>query len=245
MRKYISILAVALAALFVATSCELVGGTEANPNRANHLLWNRVQSSLNDQYEYVTAVAHLNDTLCGAEHTHLYYDLCEITKFEEGYTLHYLHRNCSYKIVTAGKRLDEGGEWTIYVKYGSYMGFEKMGKATGFAGEATKFVLEIEDAKGISFAYYDILKSEVEYSHNDYERCLDVVYNEIEGYSTDRYTAVSEYSVEFNLAEPLVYCDGAWQSGEVDIHYNDYVLHTERALKVKIANKFITFVPLN
>ena len=28
-------------------------------------------------------------------------------------------------------------------------------------------------------------------------------------------------------------------------NYKDYVLHTERALKVKIANKFITFAPLN
>jgi hypothetical protein len=244
MRKYISFFAL-LVATFAITSCELEGGSEPNPNRANQNLWNRVQYSLDSQYHYVAAVAHLNDTLRGVEDTNLFYQGCEIAKYEDTYTLYYSSQNCTYKIVTAGTLLSEGGEWAVYAKYGSYMGFKRMGKATGIVGDATKFVLELEDTEGVSVAYYDILKSEVAYSLNSSEGCLDVTYNSVEGYSTERHDSVPDYSIEFNLVEPMVLCDGIKQSGEVYIHYKDYVLHTERALKVKIANKFITFAPLN
>ena len=82
MRKYISFFAL-LVATFAITSCELEGGTEPNPNRANQNLWNRVQYSLDSQYQYVAAVAHLNDTLRGVEDTNLFYQGCEIAKYEE------------------------------------------------------------------------------------------------------------------------------------------------------------------
>jgi len=40
MKRYISILVVALVALFTATSCQLDSGTTPRPNKANQLLWN-------------------------------------------------------------------------------------------------------------------------------------------------------------------------------------------------------------
>ena len=53
-----------------------------------------MQYSLDSQYQYVAAVAHLNDTLRGVEDTNLFYQGCEIAKYEDTYTLYYSGQNC-------------------------------------------------------------------------------------------------------------------------------------------------------
>ncbi len=245
MRNYFSILMVALVALFSATSCQLEEGTEPNPNRANRLLWSRVETALNGQYEHVQMVTWLNDYMLGVDWGETYEPI-DVSEKEGIYTLSYTllgdYYATIYRINTAGKRLNEGGEWIVYVKYNSYMEFAKVGIVKGVVGEDAKFSIESEVS--LHTPYYNALQSKVEYLFNDMEEMYEFTFTECKGVSTDTNNASSsmEYVIEFEATEPLVYTDKTLWSGKVNILYKDNVAGTQRNVTAEIERRFVTFI---
>jgi len=241
MRRYISICVVALVAMFAATSCQLDSGTTPRPNRASQLLWNRVSEALAGQQEHLQMAVWLNDYILGAEWS-------EINKpwlMEESEGVYLLSNSVpadyiTYRIHTNGKRLDEGGEWIIYVKYGSYMEFAKIGIVKGVEGENTKFAIDCEVHH--QTPYYNAIQSIVEYSFDTTAEEYEIVISECKGITADQGSTVS-YKIDFEVIEPLVYRSATLYSGEIDILYSDFVENTTRLLTVQIANKIITFAP--
>lgn len=248
MRRYFSILIVALVALFTATSCQLEEGTEPNLNRANRLLWGRVNDAINQHHDHFLIVAQLNDTLLGKEYGCCPYQTCDITEKDGVYTIFYTQYNRTYRIKTDNKRLDEGGVWSIYVRYGSYGGFVELGKAEGIVGESSKFNLSITTAElgaGYGYAYCYSADSEVEYEYDDIAESLTVRYNTVKGILADEQLSASDdYIVEFEVVEPLI-IRATIESGKVDILYRDLVNNTSRSVTVEIVNKIATFAPKN
>ena len=245
MRKYISILIVALVAIFMATSCQLESGTEPNPNKANQMLWRRVETALNGQYEHVQMVAWLNDHIIGTVWGETYEPI-EVSEKEGVYTFSYLmsgdYYSTTYRINTGGKKLNEGGEWIVYVKYGAYMEFAKVGVVKGVVGEDTKFSIECEVSH--QTPHYNALQSEVEYLFNDVEEMYEFTFMECKGISTDTNNASNsmEYIIEFEATEPLVYTDKTLWSGKIDILYKDNMAGTERNVTAEIERRFVTFI---
>ena len=247
MRKYISIFVIAIVAL-CATSCKLESGSNPNPNKANDLLWHRVYSALDGQSQLIKVIAHLNDTMCNMDYPIKAYDACIITKLDETfYTLEYSSQNITYKVNTVGKRLDEGGEWILYVKYGSYMEFTKVGIICGVAGEATKFSISTDNEGVYHSDWRNTMQSEVEYSYDKVENCLNITFSKVKGFSTDFYSdnSQTDYIIEFDATEPMVFYGTELYSGRVNVLYKDNILHTTRTLTVVIANKIVTFATQN
>lgn len=246
MRKYISILAVALVAMF-ATSCQLEGGTTPDPNKANRLLWNRTQEVLSGQYEHLMVVMQLNDTLRGAEYGNKPYKNYnpEIIEKDGVYKLAYGYQR-TYTVNTAGKKLEEGGEWVVTVKYGQYMDPYKLGTVKGIEGEPMKFSFDFDDLYAYRSSYHSALKADVEYEYNESDNNFDITLTNAEGYSVEQYESTTpDYIIEFDAVEPLVYYEGVLYSGKVDILYKDNISHTQRSVTVEISNKFTTFAPSN
>ena len=245
MRKIFSMIMVALVALFATTSCQLSSGTDPNPNRANNLLWSRTQEVLSGQYEHILAVAQLNDTLRDAEYGNKPYKAYSPDVYEKDgvYKLAYGYQR-TYTVNTAGKKLEEGAEWTIKVQYGTYMEPYKLGTVKGVEGEPTKFSIDFDDLYSYHSAYHNALKADVEYDFNESEECLDITFAIAEGYSMDHYetSTMPDYIVEFKANQPLVYYGGVLYSGEVDILYKDNILNRQRGVTVEIFNKFVTFL---
>ena len=245
MRKYIPILVVAFVALFMATSCQLESGTEPNPNKANQLLWRRVETALNGQYEHAQMVAWLNDYMIGEVWSETYEPI-EVSEKEGVYTFSYTmsgdYHATTYRINTGGKKLNEGGEWVVYVKYGSYMEFAKIGVVKGVVGENTKFSIECE--VGYQTPHYNDMQSEVEYWFNTTEELYEFTFMECKGISTDTNNASNsvEYIIEFEATEPLVYTDKTLWSGKIDILYKDNMAGTERNVTADIERRFVTFI---
>ena len=245
MRKYISIVVVALAAMFMATSCELGSGTDPNPNRANQLLWGRVKDAIYQQYNTAEVVAQLNDTLIGKTYPKNPYKQCDLEVGDNIYTLIYGEGYQSYRIQTDGKLLSQGGTWVIYYRAGSYMEFVKLGYASGIEGETSKFNL-VTDDYDLSQYYYDYsynVESEIEWEWEPVHECRLVKYNTFKGASTDSWRE-PDYTLDFELVEPLVICREIEQ-GKVHILYQDLVENTKREVAVKIANKIVTFASSN
>ena len=248
MRNYISMIMVALVAMFVATSCELESGTEPNPSRANQLLWNRVKATIDQQYNYAEAVAHLNDTLIGKSYPKSVYPQCELEVGDNIYTLTYVsgYYSESYRIQTDGKLLNQGGVWTIYYRTGTYMEYVKLGHAYGIKGESSKFNLVIDDYD-LSKNYYNDYsynaESEIEWEWEPIHERRLVKYNTFKGASSDSWKE-PDYTLDFEAVEPLVICTEK-ESGKIDIMYKDLVKNTSRRLNVVIANKIVTFATPN
>ena len=245
MKKYISILVVALVALF-ATSCELSSGTEPNPNKANTLLWNRTSDVFGCMTHHILVVAQLNDTLRGAEYGNKPYGgyIPTITEWDGAYKVAYGYER-TYTITTAGKRLDEGGEWTVDVKYGTYMEPYKLGTVKGVEGEPMKFSFDFDDTYAYNSLYRSALKSDIELWYNADKACFDITFSNAEGFSVEHYSSSTpDYIIEFKTTEPMVYEANELYSGEVNILYKDNVSHTQRGVTVEIFNKFVTFAPL-
>ena len=209
------------------------------------MLWSRVASALNDQYEHTQMVAWLNDYMLGVDRGETY-ELIDVSEKEGIYTLSYTrlgdHYATTYRINTAGKRLNEGGEWVVYVKYSSYMEFEKVGIVKGVVGEDAKF--SFEWATDPKTSLYNAMQSKVEYLFNDMEELYEFTFTECKGISSDTNNASGsmEYVIEFEATEPLVYTEKALWSGKVDIHYKDNVAGTERNVTAEIEHRFVTFI---
>lgn len=245
MRKYISILVVALVAIFMATSCQLESGTEPNTNKANQILWRRVETALNGQYEHVQMVAWLNDYMIGTVWGETYKPIDVLENegvYTFGYTMSGDYYATTYRINTGGKKLNEGGEWIVYVKYGAYMEFAKVGVVKGVVGEDTKFSIECEVSH--QTPHYNALQSEVEYLFNNVEEMYEFTFMECKGISTDTNNASNsmEYIIEFEATEPLVYTDKTLWSGKIDILYKDNMAGTERNVTAEIEHRFVTFI---
>ena len=245
MRKYISILVVALVAIFMATSCQLESGTEPNPNKANQILWRRVETALNGQYEHAQMVAWLNDYMIGTVWGETYKPIDVLENegvYTFGYTMSGDYYATTYRINTGGKKLNEGGEWIVYVKYGTYMEFAKVGVVKGVVGDDTKFSIECEVSH--QTPHYNALQSEVEYWFNATEELYEFTYTTCKGISTDADNATDsmEYIIEFEATEPLVYTDKTLWSGKIDILYKDNMAGTERNVTAEIERRFVTFI---
>ena len=244
MRKYISIVVVALVAMFMATSCQLENGSEPNANRANQLLWGRVNDAIYQQSNYAEAVAQLNDTLIGKSYPKQVYRQRELEVGENIYTLTYTsgYYTESYRIQTDGKLLNQGGVWTIYYRTGTYMEYVKLGQAYGIEGESSKFKLVIDDYE-LSHNYYNDYcynaESEIEWEWDAIHECRLVKYNTFKGATGDSWKE-ADYTLDFEAVEPLV-IRASIESGEIYIKYKDLVLLTNREVTVKIANKIVTF----
>ena len=157
------------------------------------------------------------------------------------YTITYASHSGSHRIITDGKRLDEGGVWTIYYRSSSYVGFALVGKAVGIDGETSKFNLLVDNS-GWGYTYYAdsySAESEIEYEYDEVVECLCVNFNTFKGFCSDDPTPVS-YVIEFEVVEPL-YIRASIEEGEVDILYKDLVEKTTRSLSVVIANRGIYF----
>ena len=165
--------------------------TNPNPNRANKLLWSRVQGVLSGQYEHILAIAQLNDTLRDAEYGNKPYKAYnpDITEKDGVYTLAYGYER-TYIINTTGKKLEEGGEWGVQVKYGTYMEPYKLGTVTGVVGEPTKFSIDFEDLYAYRAPYSNALKADIEYYYNEPEECVDITFATAEGYGSLRFLQI-------------------------------------------------------
>lgn len=245
MRKIFSMMMVALVALFATTSCKLNSGTDPNPNRANSLLWGRVNDAINQHFDHFRAVAHLNDVMLKRDYVENAYKQWEIMEGTNAYTISDASNRASYRIKTNGKRLDEGGVWTIYYRTGSYMEYAEVGKAIGIEGETSKFKLVVDNSHW-GYTYYTdsySAESEIEYVYDDIVEGLCVKFNTFKGICFDE-PIPSKYVIEFETVEPLAIRTSI-EEGEVDILYRDFVERTTRSLSVVIANRIITFVPSN
>lgn len=243
MKKYISIIAVSFALLVGATSCQFNGGSDYDPNRANRMLWHRVWSAIHEQYGLIEVVAQLNDTLCGVVYNHSPYPPCNIS--EEGgiYTFTYGESNTYHKIKTDGKLLSEGGEWILYIRYGTYMNWAKMASIKGVVGANNKFEISSDNSETGVSQYHNLTQSTIEYLYDAAEEKIYYTFATFNGRSTDRdYTNVeAQYMIEYNAVEPLLLRGGELHSGEVDILYQDFVENTERTVTVCIDDNIITF----
>ena len=190
-------------------------------------------------------VAWLNDHIIGTVWGETYEPI-EVSEKEGVYTFSYLmsgdYYSTTYRINTGGKKLNEGGEWIVYVKYGAYMEFAKVGVVKGVVGEDTKFSIECEVSH--QTPHYNALQSEVEYLFNDVEEMYEFTFMECKGISTDTNNASNsvEYIIEFEATEPLVYTDKPLWSGKIDILYKDNMAGTERNVTAEIERRFVTFI---
>jgi hypothetical protein len=245
MRKIFSMIMVALAAMFATTSCMLSGGTDPNPNRKDNLLWGRVNNAINQHYGHAVAVAYLNDVMLDRECVESAYKQCDIVEGTNAYTITYASNSNSYRIITDGKRLDEGGVWTIYYRTSTYMEFGELGKAIGIEGETSKFNLVVDNSHWGYTHYADsyTAESEIEYEYDDIVESLCVKFNTFKGFCSDDPTP-SDYVVEFEAIEPL-YIRASIEKGKIDILYKDLIANTSRSLSVVIADRIVTFVTSN
>ena len=243
MRKYILIVAVALVALFMATSCELASGTDPNPNRTNQLLWGRVSDAVYQQYDHAEAVAQLNDTLIGKSYPKTVYQPCDLEVGDNVYTLTYEkgYSLRSYRIKTDGRLLSQGGEWEIYYRTSTYMEYIKLGKAIGIEGEDAKFNLVIDNSEYSTYynGYCYNAESEIEWEYDPIHEWRIVKYNTFKGTSTDSWRT-PDYMINFDMIEPLT-IRSSIEEGKIYIVYQDIVENTNREMIVKIANKIVTF----
>ena len=245
MRKIFSMIMVALVAMFATTSCVLSSGTDPDPNRKYNLLWGRVNNAINQHYDHSRAVAHLNDVMLDREYVERVYKQCDIVAGTNVYTITYASNSDSYRIVTDGKRLDEGGVWTIYYRTTPYMEFGKVGKAIGIDGETSKFELVVDNSHW-GYTYYAdsyTADSEIEYEYDDIAESLCVTFNTFKGFCSDDPTP-SDYVIEFETVEPLV-IRAAIEQGKIDILYKDLIKNTSRELTVEIENRNVTFATTN
>ena len=245
MRRYFSILAVAMATIFLC-SCEFSSAEIPDPQRANKLLWRRVSEGLQSEYRHAQVIAHLNDIMLGKAQCNAAYGECEVIHNDSIYTLDYHGSKYgaeTYRVLTAGKRLDEGGEWIVYVKYGSYMQLVNIGTVKGSVGENSKFTLTTYNVDWCRYDYSVSQESVIEYSVNDIEEVLTLTMVSATGLNTDylRDPSSADYTIDYTLLSPLVFKGDELISGKVDIIYRSVLEQTRRTLVVEVANKIVTF----
>ena len=240
MRRYFSILAVAMATIFL-TACKLSNGDTPNPQRSNQLIWSRVSDGLYLEYGYMMPVAHLNDLMLGKEYASTAYGAYEMTDTNGEYTITYFYGGTLtkdiFRIVTDGKRLDEGGEWTLYVSDNrSDLSMQLIGTVKGFVGEVDKFILATGNPDWYRYNNFFVAQTtEVTYAYNEAESTFNVRMNSIDGVNTDnmRYPDSASYTIEYEVVRPLVWENGAIILGELKLCYHDLLIDSSRMLGVE------------
>jgi hypothetical protein len=243
MRRYFSILAVAVATIFL-TACKLSDGDTPNPQRSNQLIWDRVADGLKVEHGYMQIVVALNEIMLGHDAYMTAYGGPSSVNCEEGeYTLVYnissYHKEI-YSIQTGGKRLDEGAEWTLYV-WEDNVGFSKqyIGTATGVEGQTNKFHFSSGNPTWCPYSFCVAQESDVEYVLNEGTRSCDLTMTNLSGVSTD--SAYSDYTIEYHSLQPILFKRAQIISGKMDILYKDLVRKSERATIVEVKNQIATY----
>lgn len=243
MKRYI-FMVINIALLFGATSCRLDDGTTPDRQKANRLLWTQVGDALDTARSHIEVVTCLNDYMLDAEHFDKAYR-CTVEKQAEGeYTVNYSYNTISYRINTDGKRLDEGGKWVLYTRYGAYP-FVKVATVEGVTGESAKFNFTTDYWEDFNYEYGYGFCADVEYSYDAIERALCLTMNNLSGTITNaqNYNGGSDdFTTTYSSVVPVTFI-GTLDSARIDICYKDNILHTERWLTVVVENKFTTFAP--
>ena len=245
MRRYFSILVVAMATILLC-SCEFAEADIPDPQRANKLIWGRVSEGIAGEYRHAQVVAHLNDIMLGKTQIDGAFDKCEVINNDSVYSLDYSGSKYgaeTYRILTNRKRLDEGGEWSIYVKYGSYMKLVNIGTVKGVVGESNKFTLKTYNPDWERYGYFVSQESVIEYSIDNITEALTLTMTSATGLNTDYLHDLSaaSYTIDYTLLSPLVFESDELISGKVDIAYCNVQKQTKRTVVVEIANKIVTF----
>ena len=249
MRRYFSILVVAVATLLLS-ACEFATADLPDTQRANRLLWGRVEDGLRIERRHAQVVAHLNDILLGKTQIDTAYGECEVLSNRDIYTLDYSisgYSNETYRIVTDGKRLDEGGQWSIYMKLGSYMSMVEVGTAKGIEGQSNKFTIKTGNPEWYHFyEYFVAQQSEVEYSINDITGALILTMTNATGLNTDdlQNPETANYTIDYKLLKPLRFEGADIVSGIVDIRYCDVQTKSQRSLVVDITNQEASYLKI-
>lgn len=243
MRRYFSILAVAVATIFL-TACKLSDGDTPNPQRPNQLIWNRVADGLKVEHEYMQIVVALNEIMINNNAYMTTYGGPSSVSSEEGeYTLVYnissYHKEI-YSIQTGGKRLDEGAEWCLYA-WEDNLGSSKqyIGIATGVEGQTNKFHFSSGNPTWSPYSFCVAQESDVEYVLNEGTRSYDLTMTNLSGVSTD--SAYSDYTIEYHSLQPILFKKAQIISGKMDILYKDLVRKSERATIVEVKNQIATY----
>lgn len=243
MRRYFSILAVAVATIFL-TACKLSDGDTPNPQRSNQLIWNRVADGLKVEHGYMQIVVALNEIMINNSAYMTAYGGPSSVSCEEGeYTLVYnissYHKEI-YSIQTGGKRLDEGAEWTLYV-WEDNIDFSKqyIGTATGVEGQTNMFHFSSGNPTWCPYSFCVAQESDVEYVLNEGTRSCDLTMTNLSGVSTD--SAYSDYTIEYHSLQPILFKRAQIISGKMDILYKDLVRKSERATIVEVKNQIATY----
>ena len=247
MKKWISIFTIAIMAA-CGVSCQLNGGTDPNPERANNLLWGRAHDAITHQYQIVMAIEQLNDTIRDVTYNRDVYGPCHVSSDEGTYNIDYEYNNKHYRIETFGKSLDEGGKWRVYIKNNPYAEFVWIGTVQGVVGEPAKFSFNYDSGSYHSTKYRDIILSEIEYHYDPETKIITTKFNRIDGYSADKSSELvaADYLIEFEAREPVVFHNapsnsGRLHSGKVEILYGDTILDYQRELTVTIDNNRIIY----
>lgn len=241
MKRYFSILAVAVATMLLS-ACEFATAETPDTQRANRLLWGRVEEGLRFERRHAQVVAHLNDILLGKTQIDTAYGECEVLSNRDIYTLDYSiskYSNETYRIVTNGKRLDEGGQWSIYMKLGSYMSMVEVGTAKGIEGQSDKFTLKTGNPEWYHFYdYFVAQQSEVEYTINELTGALILTMTSATGLNTDNLQnpEAANYTINYEQLKPLRFEGADIISGKVDITYRDIKAKSQRRIVVEIAD---------
>lgn len=243
MRRYFSILMVALATIFL-TACKLSDGDTPNPQRPNQLIWNRVADGLKVEHGYMQIVVALNEIMINNNaYMTAYGGPSSVSCEEDEYTLVYnissYHKGI-YSIQTGGKRLDEGAEWTLYV-WEDNIGFSKqyIGTVTGVEGQTNMFHFSSGNPTWCPYSFCVAQESDVEYVLNEGTRSCDLTMTNLSGVSTD--SAYSDYTIEYHSLQPILFKRAQIISGKMDILYKDLVRKSERATIVEVKNQIATY----
>ena len=240
MRRYFPILVVAMATLLLS-ACEFASGDTADPQKANKLLWSRVNDGLYLEYEYIQPVAHLNDLMLGKEYASKAYGDFEMTELNGEYTITYFYggtlTKAVYSIVTDGKRLNEGGQWDLYISSDrTVSSMQYVGTAKGFEGEDDKFRFTTGNPEWSRYSFFVAQQSEINYSYNEAKRFFNMTMSITSGLNTDYLPdpSAADYSIEYESAAPLVWESGAIISGKLNLLYNDTRRQHKRTLSVEV-----------
>lgn len=216
MRRYI----IAILALLCLCSCRLEQGTSPNSHRADWLMYEQVVESTSRIVDYSRYILYTEATMCG------YIDEAQAIKnsvlshliisIEPGVVVFNGSDNSfSYKVITDGKTLAEGGEWQLVYDSKNQRSFTY--SYTGIEGGNHAFKYKI--VRGNTTADFVVTPTLTEHTGCQY----------ITGQGSIR---TEEYELIFKIQQnaPLFYRLISWEpeSGVLDMTYTNHKTLTTR-----------------
>ena len=232
MKRYITLAFLAVVAL---TSCKVGDGTEPNPNGSKNILWQRVYSYIYGAY-YTGYWAIYGDAILSGDEQLLTIvennrladiDNVEVTDDEIILRENILYSDRSYRIVTRGKKLSEGGIWQLYIDITNIHGSKSQLLATfnGKEGQERTFsVKNIGETSEITSLF----------SYNCTEENTISVTHSCSGKEEE-----DSYAINFvtNPQLPVVFKNGKIADGEVEITYTDKEISSIRKFTTQIVGE--------